>query len=80
MHRFAHHTIVVTGAASGIGRATAMRLHAEGAQIVAVDRDATGLAALPIPVHAVAVDIGDAPAVITALTPLTHITAPCRIT
>jgi NAD(P)-dependent dehydrogenase (short-subunit alcohol dehydrogenase family) len=78
MHRFAHHTIVVTGAASGIGRATAMRLHAEGAQIVAVDRDATGLAALPIPVHAVAVDICDAPAVIAALTPLTHITGLCN--
>jgi len=35
MHRFAEKIIVVTGAASGIGRATALRLHAEGAQIIA---------------------------------------------
>jgi meso-butanediol dehydrogenase / (S,S)-butanediol dehydrogenase / diacetyl reductase len=37
---------LVTGAASGIGRATARRLHAEGARVVAVDLDTTGLAAL----------------------------------
>ena len=34
----------VTGAASGIGRATARALAAEGAAVVAVDRDETGLA------------------------------------
>ncbi|MDJ0849205.1 MAG: SDR family NAD(P)-dependent oxidoreductase [Myxococcota bacterium] len=35
---------VVTGAASGIGRATAERLAAEGARVLAVDRDAERLA------------------------------------
>jgi NAD(P)-dependent dehydrogenase (short-subunit alcohol dehydrogenase family) len=37
MTRFAGKTIVVTGAASGIGRATAERLSGEGATVVAVD-------------------------------------------
>lgn len=78
MHRFADRTVVVTGAASGIGRATAMRLHAEGAQVVAIDRDASGLARLPIPVHAIALDICDAPAVTAALSPLTHIIGLCN--
>ena len=35
---------VVTGAASGIGQATALRLLAEGAKVVAVDINETGLA------------------------------------
>lgn len=38
--------IIVTGAASGIGRACALRLAREGADIVAVDLDQAGLAAL----------------------------------
>jgi NAD(P)-dependent dehydrogenase (short-subunit alcohol dehydrogenase family) len=37
---------IVTGAASGIGRATALRMAAEGAAVIAVDRDQAGLAAL----------------------------------
>lgn len=37
---------VVTGAASGIGRALAVQLHTAGHQVVAIDRDAAGLAAL----------------------------------
>ena len=37
--------MIVTGAASGIGRATTERMAAEGATVVAVDRDADGLAA-----------------------------------
>ncbi|MCK7624808.1 3-hydroxybutyrate dehydrogenase [Streptomyces sp. RS10V-4] len=39
-------TALVTGAASGIGRACARRLAAAGATVRAVDRDAAGLAAL----------------------------------
>src|SRR3954449_1575004 len=38
--------VVVTGAAGGIGRALATRFHADGARVVASDRDAPGLAAL----------------------------------
>jgi NAD(P)-dependent dehydrogenase (short-subunit alcohol dehydrogenase family) len=38
--------VIVTGASSGIGRATAQLLHREGALVVAVDRDAAGLAGL----------------------------------
>ena len=36
-------TAVVTGGAGGIGSATCRRLHAEGANVVAVDLDAAGL-------------------------------------
>lgn len=37
---------IVTGAASGIGRAVALRLLRDGAEVLAVDRDAAGLASL----------------------------------
>ena len=41
--RLAGKTALVTGAGSGIGRAIALLFAAEGAQVVAVDRDQTGL-------------------------------------
>lgn len=43
MNRFASRTAVVTGAASGIGRAAAHRLAAEGARVFLVDRNAEQL-------------------------------------
>ncbi|MFB7593862.1 SDR family NAD(P)-dependent oxidoreductase [Streptomyces sp. NPDC056160] len=44
--RFAEQTVVVTGAASGIGRAVASRIVREGGRVVAVDVSADGLATL----------------------------------
>ncbi len=45
MNRFENTRVLLTGAASGIGRATAVRLAGEGALVHGVDRDAEGLAA-----------------------------------
>lgn len=43
MHRYAHKRVLLTGGASGIGQATALRMLAEGATLHAVDRDEAGL-------------------------------------
>lgn len=43
--RFTNRRTLVTGAASGIGRATALRLAGEGATVACLDRDEAGLAA-----------------------------------
>ncbi|MDT0203144.1 SDR family oxidoreductase [Nocardioides sp. AE5] len=44
MNRFSGVNVLLTGAASGIGRATVRRLVTEGAAVFAVDRDEAGLA------------------------------------
>jgi 3-oxoacyl-[acyl-carrier protein] reductase len=66
--RFESKTVVVTGAASGIGRAIATRAHAEGGDLLAVDVDAEGLEALaselgPERVSTLELDLRDGPAV-----------------
>ncbi|MCP2167783.1 SDR family NAD(P)-dependent oxidoreductase [Goodfellowiella coeruleoviolacea] len=70
--RFAGRTIIVTGAGSGIGRATAVRVAAEGGRVIASDVDPARLDRLStelreFDVHTVAGDITD-PAVIDAIT------------
>lgn len=44
--RFADKCVIVTGGASGIGRATAVRIAAEGGRVLAVDLNEAGLTAL----------------------------------
>lgn len=44
MNRFENKRVLLTGAASGIGRATAVRLAAEGAHVFGLGRDEAGLA------------------------------------
>lgn len=43
MTRFQNRVVLITGAASGLGRATALQLAHEGATLSIVDRNATGL-------------------------------------
>ena len=71
--RLQHQVALVTGGASGIGRATAERFAAEGAAVCVADRDAGGaravaeaLAAQGARAHSVALDVTD-PAAVEAL-------------
>jgi len=57
--RFAGKTAIVTGAASGIGFAICEVMAAEGAELIAVDRDPGGLRLLPTGVQGVVGDVTD---------------------
>ena len=61
MNRFTDKTVLVTGAASGIGLAAARRFLSEGARVVMLDIDAAGLekAAAGLPQDRVLAQVGD---------------------
>lgn len=57
---FTGHVVLVAGAASGIGRATAIACAQQNAEVLALDIDEAGLASLAAPrIHTAAVDISD---------------------
>lgn len=69
---FSERRALVTGASSGIGRAVAARLAQAGAQVTAIGRNATALAALHTEAGCtpLVLDVADAPALERALAPL----------
>jgi len=61
VHDFSGSVVLVAGAASGIGRATATACAQAGAHVLAMDVDQAGLASLPaLRLHTKVVDIADA--------------------
>jgi NADP-dependent 3-hydroxy acid dehydrogenase YdfG len=67
--RFSGRTAVITGGASGLGKAVAARIVAEGGQVCLWDLDAEGLKAAADEVgakHVVALDVSDQAAVLAA--------------
>jgi NADP-dependent 3-hydroxy acid dehydrogenase YdfG len=73
--RLAGRVAVVTGASSGIGRAIALRLVADGAQVTAVGRDKTRLDALPAAAAALAANVTAALAAHVTAALAAHVTA-----
>ena len=72
---FQNRTILITGGASGIGRATAMIFAREGANVIVADIDAAGAEATAAEVRksntgaeAIAVDVTDRPSVDAMIT------------
>ena len=77
--RFANQTVLVTGAASGIGRATAIRFAAEGAVVAVSDIDLSGAERVADEIrgagdtaHALLLDQADEDSVTHALAPWTQ--------
>lgn len=69
MPRLANRKILITGGASGIGRATSELFAREGAAVAVLDRDATSAEAVArsIDGHAFAADVSDAAAIARAV-------------
>jgi NAD(P)-dependent dehydrogenase (short-subunit alcohol dehydrogenase family) len=68
-NRFAGRRAVITGGASGLGKAVAARIVAEGGQVALWDLDADGLKAAAADIgaaHTVALDVSDEAAVLAA--------------
>jgi 2-keto-3-deoxy-L-fuconate dehydrogenase len=59
-------TVLVTAAAAGIGRASAIRMASEGARVIATDVDVEGLESLPteLPIEKLPLDVTDGSAIL----------------
>ena len=69
---------LVTGAASGIGRASARRLAAEGAAVAVLDRDAAGVAAVAAEIRAARGQALEAPADVADEAAISEAVAACE--
>ncbi len=66
--RFSQQTIIVTGSASGIGRACVVRLASEGGHVLGVDRNEAGLAETVVLAQAAADHGGNAESAVASVT------------